>query len=269
MKKTLGRLSLYHGIAAVLHLVQAVAILLVFLLWATDLLEVRLSTDLYNRGTKEIVTKTVGRYSPLVVLMCMEFATFVFECTQSVLATHGKSSYVKGIKRGVNWWRWAEYSLTAGLMTVVVQQLSGATNIFYVVGVGLFLNAAMQWHGYNIEFLRSLKGEGVPNRSRDEMMSWFISFAIFAFIWSSILCYVLRADAASSEKLPWIVWASFGTTIFLFLVFPFILAVGPGKDVKDNSKEKKKWFEYEFAFIVASWVAKTALVVLLVAASLA
>jgi hypothetical protein len=88
-----------------------------------------------------------------------------------------KGSYDNILRDGVNPVRWAEFSVSAGVMLWVICTLSGIVEIRTLVSIAM-LNAALQYVGYLIEKAKA------NNQDTNELL--LVGFSIHTAIWSQI-----------------------------------------------------------------------------------
>jgi hypothetical protein len=260
--KGIQTVTIAHLAAFFLHFISTLALALFFLFADTTPLKGRLTSDVTVRESNGTVTTTLktldkAEYEMSNVLIFMPFITSVFHFIQWCLLHTRSDWFIREIKQGVNILRWIEYSITASLMTFLIAQLSGITNVYLVFSVGVVLNIALQAQGYHFEIAmrfentKKIKDENTTlNTNRFQMwIPLIIGFIIFFFQWSIIACYFYRTVQASGD-VPDFVTAIFYLMLILFTLFaipPFLFA--------------RKWFGidwvgYEIFFIVLSFVSK-------------
>ena len=102
-------------------------------------------------------------------------------------ATVGRSVYEADLRRGINRFRWVEYSLSATIMVLLIASYSGITEITAVIGIA-GANVAMILFGWLQERFNP------PDRSSTTMMPfWFGTLAGVA-PWIAIWFNVVTAD---------------------------------------------------------------------------
>lgn len=241
-------LTTWHIVAAVLHGLSFLVILIAFLVTGPKF-ESILTSDVLTNQTIVTVTE-VSKYNVSWVLMFMPFITSLFHIYQAYLTSQyndvgsfGGTWYTRDIQDGINVVRWIEYSITATLMTWIIAQLSGITNIYLVFLLAVVGNVVLQWHGYFFEL----------NMSQDQWIkrcSPMISgFVLFTGQWSILACYFFRTVSANGGA-PWFVWVSFFGLLVTFLLFPLIQILYYYKKFVDD------WYKYEFYFILLSLISK-------------
>ncbi|TPX33123.1 hypothetical protein SmJEL517_g03954 [Synchytrium microbalum] len=118
--------------------------------------------------------------------------------------------YVSQIRRGINEFRWYEYSLSSSLMIFLISLLFGIYDIITLVNI-FCINACMNYFGLLTEKMNP------PNRTHTDFIAfWYGSFAGIV-PWVSIFAYI---GGVSSSSIPSFVWAILFVYLFFFLTFP-------------------------------------------------
>jgi hypothetical protein len=246
-------LSYYHWAACAVHLISFIVILAFFLTQDTEFTAHLVSDTFITNSTAEDAASQVGvnvysSYELFWVLVFMPLITALFHAAQACLSMGwiGKLGrrYVSDIKNGVNLVRWIEYSITATLMTWIIAQLCGITNVFLVFLLAVVGNVVLQWHGYFFELT-------MKHQSWIERWSPMISgFMLFFGQWSILACYFFRTiNAVGADAVPWFVYVSFFGMLGTFLLFPLVQFLFAVNTIKT-------WFWYELGFIILSLFSK-------------
>lgn len=104
-----------------------------------------------------------------------------------VTATLGRSTYERDLARGINRFRWVEYSFSATLMIILISTYTGITGVDALITVA-GANVAMILFGWLQEVMNP------PGRSRTTMLPfWFGTLAGLA-PWVAIVVNVVGAD---------------------------------------------------------------------------
>jgi len=250
-------LQFWHWVAAVVHILSGIAISIVFGLVDTTNTRGTFTSDVTTtmgaNGTVTTLKKLDADYDLFYVLIPMPFATGLFHILQAVLLFMNCRWYKGDIEKGINIIRWIEYSITASLMTFILAQLCGITNVYLVWLIGVVCNIGLQWHGYYFEVLMDCA-------TKDTKLTWIQKWSpmiggsvIFLGQWSILGCYFARTVIASEEDVPLFVWFAFLGTFVTFVGFPFIQVFFANKFVIED------WYWYEFAFIQLSLASKLVL----------
>jgi len=154
--------------------------------------------------------------------------------------------YVGNLKRGINYARWYEYSISASVMIVIIAMLVG---MYDLVGLILIfsLNAAMIFFGLAME---------VQNRGT-ERVNWtpFVLGCVVGVIpWIAISLYLFAPASRSVGDVPTFVYGIYGSLFMFFNVFAVNMflqyrRIGPWRD----------YLFGERAYIILSLTAKSAL----------
>lgn len=161
-------------------------------------------------------------------------------------ATVWRRSYEAQISRGMNLFRWAEYSVTSSLMVVVIAMLCGIYDISSLVLI-FALNATMILFGWMME---------LHNQTTAKVDWTAYLFGCFAGIvpWIAMGMYFFGAAANSGDSIPGFVYAIFVSLFIAFNVFSVNMILQYAK--------VGKWREYlygEYAYITFSLIAKALL----------
>lgn len=148
--------------------------------------------------------------------------------------------YERNLSRGINVARWAEYSVSASLMVVLICLFVGIRDIAALLGL-FGLNSAMIFFGWLMERHQT------PGRA-DWTAFWFGCFA-GSVPWVAIWWYVLGSD-----RVPGFVYAITLTQLILFTAFALNQAL--------QYAQVGKWQSYLFGestYIKLSLIAKSLL----------
>jgi hypothetical protein len=169
-----------------------------------------------------------------------------------VTATVGRSLYERDLARGINRFRWVEYSVSATLMVILICLYSGITGIEALIAIA-GANVAMILFGWLQELMNP------PGRSRTTMLAfWFGTLAGLA-PWIA-----LTVNIVGAETVPGFVYGIFVSLAIFFFSF--------GLNQWLQYKEIGPWADYAFgekAYLVLSLGAKSALAWQIYAGSLA
>lgn len=170
-----------------------------------------------------------------------------------VTATVGRRRHEKDLRRGLNAFRWVEYSLSATLMIVLIAFYNGIVEISAVFGL-IGANVAMILFGWLQELMNP------PGRTSTTMLPFRFGCVAGAAPWVAITWNLV----AAREDVP-----GFGFAIFVSL-FVFFMSFAVNQWLQ--YKEVGPWRSYAFGergYLVLSLVAKSALAWQIFAGSLA
>ncbi len=167
-------------------------------------------------------------------------------------ATVARGTYERDLRRGINRFRWVEYSFSATIMVVLICLYSGITGISALIAI-VGANVAMIMFGWVQELLNP------PGRAITTMVAfWFGTLAGLA-PWVALAINLIGADT-----LP-------GFVIGIFLsLFVFFMSFGLNQWLQYRGIGP--WRDYAFgekAYLVLSLAAKSALAWQIFAGSLA
>lgn len=231
------RLRFLNIVMGCLHAVQAVVLLLLandFTLPVTTTFWNSDPTPEFDLQRFEIQADfpiAAGAAGFLFLSSLFHFATVV-----------GFGRYSADLRRGINRFRWVEYSLSSSLMIVLIMLITGITDLTAFIGLA-GVNAAMIWFGWIME---------VVNRPGDRV--WWTPFVMGSLAgivpWAAVFVYII---GPGSDVPAWVyaVYVSIFTFFNLFGLNQLLQYRGTGP-----------WRRYLFgerAYIVLSIVAKSAL----------
>jgi hypothetical protein len=230
------RLRNFNAAMGVVHLIQAIMMLAL----SNDFsLPVTRSYLEFDAATQTLVpaSETLFRIGlgPLVSLFL-----FISAGAHFMISTVLYKRYVKNLKKGMNPYRWAEYSLSASIMIVVIAMLTGMYDISSLIMI-FSLNATMIFFGYVME---------VHNQTTKKTNWSSFIFGCFAGLipWIVIAIYLLRAEP------PTFVYYIFVSIAIFFNIFALNMVL--------QYRAKGKWKDYlygERMYVVLSLVAKSLL----------
>ncbi|HSP05113.1 MAG TPA: heliorhodopsin HeR [Acidimicrobiales bacterium] len=159
-----------------------------------------------------------------------------------VTATIGRRTYEADLRRGINRFRWVEYSFSATLMIVLIASYSGITEITAVIGIA-GANVAMILFGWLQERMNP------PGRSSTSMLAFWFGCVAGVAPWIAIAVNIFGADTV-----PGFVYGIFVAQLVFFSSFGLnqwlqYRGIGP-------------WSDYAFgekAYLVLSLGAKSVL----------
>jgi len=155
------------------------------------------------------------------------------------------SRYTKGLENRINIFRWVEYSASSSLMILLIAQITGISDYGALLGI-VGVNASMILFGWLQErYVTPGNGDWLP----------FIFGCIAGIVpWLIVLISVLSPNSPSDATPPGFVYGIIVSIFVLFNTFAYV-------QYKQYSG-KGKWKDYlrgERAYIVLSFVAKSAL----------
>ncbi|HSK24596.1 MAG TPA: heliorhodopsin HeR [Egicoccus sp.] len=167
-------------------------------------------------------------------------------------ATAGRGIYERDLRRGINRFRWVEYSFSATLMVVLICLYSGITGIAALIAI-VGANVAMILFGWVQELMNP------PGRTSTTMLPfWFGTLAGLA-PWAA-----LTVNIAGADEIP-------GFVIGIFVsLFVFFMSFGLNQWLQYRGVGKWRDYAYgEKVYLVLSLAAKSALAWQIFAGSLA
>ncbi len=252
-KLTFERLSKFNFKMGVVHLVQAILMLILaftVIQAADDFDFTPTITQHYlsfNQDTQSLEFATRELFDlPFGVLVSLFL--FISAGAHFLISVPKKTNeiYRSDLARGINQFRWFEYALSSSIMIVLIAVLFGVYDIGSLILI-FIVNATMNLFGLVMEQLNTGK--------QGKAVKWgpFIWGSIAgAAPWIVILLYMF--GTGNFDMVPWFVWAIVATYFVAFNTFPVNMVL--------QYKGVGKWKNYlygERVYIVLSLVAKTAL----------
>jgi hypothetical protein len=159
-----------------------------------------------------------------------------------VTATVGRATYEADLRRGINRFRWVEYSFSATLMVLLIASYSGITDITGVVAIA-GANVAMILFGWLQERMNP------PGRSSTTMTPFWFGTLVGLAPWVAISANLFGAD-----EVPGFVYGIFVAQLLFFFSF--------GLNQWLQYRGVRWWTDYAFgekAYLVLSLGAKSVL----------
>lgn len=166
--------------------------------------------------------------------------------------TVARRTYERDLRRGINRFRWVEYSVSATLMVILIGFYSGITSINAVIAVA-GANAGMILFGWLQELMNP------PGRRSTTMLPFWFGTIVGLTPWISI-----AFNVAGSESVPGFVYGIVVVQAVLFFSF--------GLNQWLQYRGVGRWADYAYgekAYLVLSLVAKSLLAWQIFAGSLA
>jgi len=157
------------------------------------------------------------------------------------------NSYNENLKKGMNPYRWFEYTFSSSIMIWVIATFVGIWD-FWSLAMIFVLNALMIMFGYEMEKLNQYT----------EKTNWFpfiLGSISGGFPWVVLFAYFTGDVIASENNVPKFVYAIFIVYLILFMSFAVNMVL--------QYRGVGRWKDYlygERIYIVMSFVAKTFLV---------
>lgn len=169
-----------------------------------------------------------------------------------VTATVMRGVYEQDLRRGINRFRWVEYSFSATLMVILISFYSGITGINAVVAIA-GANVAMILFGWIQELMNP------PGRSDTTMLPFWFGTLVGLAPWVAIVINIV-----GSETVPGFVYG--------IVVAQFVFFFSFGLNQWLQYRQIGRWADYAYGektYLVLSLVAKSVLAWQIFAGSLA
>lgn len=249
--KTSVKLELLHKwnvYLGVLHLVQAVAILLLAksIAWpitTTYLTKDTIASEIAGKPILASATHTLFNVNP-AFLVAIFFA--MSAVAHGIIATKYRKTYESNLKKGINKARWIEYGLSASVMMVAIAMLTGIYDLSSLIMI-FILDLLMNSTG----LLMELKNQGAK---KIDWLPYWLGCVAGIVPWMVFVIYVVGANVYGTGGIPTFVYYIYGSMFVFFSSFAVNMylqykKVGPWKD----------YLYGERVYMILSLVAKTAL----------
>lgn len=245
MQKKLDSLRRFNLIMSGLHAIQALIMALIAKFdMAYPITVSYLKFDLASQkllpATSELTT--IPLVAPIIIFLAL---SSVFHL---VIATVGNKAYNKGLRKGLNAYRWVEYSFSASTMMIAIAILTGIYDITALIMI-FGLTAIMNLCGLVME---------VHNQTtkRTNWLSYWLGCLAGILPWVAVIIYFWAAGNYGPEeaKIPTFVYWIYVSIFAFFNCFAINMVL--------QYKKVGKWKSYvygERAYIILSLVAKSAL----------
>ncbi|MEF8859493.1 MAG: heliorhodopsin HeR [Halolamina sp.] len=236
------RLRLWNSVMAVLHFLQGVAMVLLAenVLWP-----VTRTRYTFNPETQSIYPETVSSVDANLPLLVAGFL-FISAFAHTVIATVRYDQYVEYLDRGMNPYRWYEYSVSASLMIVVIGILAGVWDLGTLVGL-FGLVAVMNLAGLLME-------QRNESTDRTDWTPYWVGVIAGLVPWITIAVTFVGSVTASGGDFPEFVIYIYVSIFVFFNLFALNMVL--------QYLEVSRWKDYLFGermYILLSLVAKSAL----------
>ncbi len=243
----LKKIRKFNLIMGILHFVQGAFMLTAAL--SIDLIrdfkpEILTNFLKYDEVSQRLVSNTKVLFDlPFGILVASflllsSLAHFIIVCPRF------NKIYNKDLKKGINKFRWIEYSISSSIMIVLIAVLFGIYD-FGALILLFGLNAVMNLLGLLME-------KQNKNKKKIDWTSFIVGSVAGIITW--IVIFMFAFGNADLAQVPWFVYAIFASYFVFFNLFPINMAL--------QYKKVGKWKDYlygERAYIILSLVSKTIL----------
>jgi hypothetical protein len=188
-------------------------------------------------NTSEVLTISLG---PLI-------ASFLFmsAIAHLLIGTVLYKNYIRGLKKGINRYRWYEYSISASVMIVAIAMLTGIYDVATLLLI-FFMNAMMILFGLRMEVVNQ-------NTKRTDWTPFIFGCIAGIIPWIAIAIHLFGAGGGDGGP-PTFVYYIYVSIAVFFNCFAINMVL--------QYKKVWKWTDYLFGektYIILSLVAKTLL----------
>ena len=238
-----SRLRFYNLFMGVLHLVQAIAL---FVLSNDFSLPITTSFLNFDPATQKLapVTQTLANlpFGPMVALFLLLSALAHF----TIASPWVFAWYVNNLKKGINYARWYEYSVSASLMIMLIAMLCGLYDLAGLL-MAFALTAVMNLCGLIME---------IHNQTtrKTNWTSYIVGCIAGVVPWIAIAVYFFGSISTAEGTVP--------TFVYFILPILFVFFFSFALNMLLQYKKIGPWRDYLFgerAYILLSLLAKSAL----------
>jgi len=237
------KLRTYNVVMGFFHLVQAVAILVLSSNFTLPITTSFLNFDAATRSLKPVTHVIINLpFGPLVAVFLLLSAVAHFTISSPGVFNW----YAANLKKGINYARWCEYSLSASVMIVLIGMLCGLYDIAGLL-MAFALTAVMNLCGMIME---------VHNQttSKTNWLSYAVGCIAGIVPWIAIAIYFFGSLSTSEGSVPTFVYFVLPTLFVFFFSFAFNMVL--------QYRKVGKWKDYlygERVYVLLSLIAKSAL----------
>jgi len=236
------KLRKFNGFMGVLHLIQAILMLIVS---NDNTWPIEISYLTFDEVAETLMPVTETwmdiQLAPLVALFL-----FMSSIAHFSIATFLYKKYVKNLKKGMNPYRWIEYTFSASLMIWIIAMLTGIYDLGLLVSL-FILTGVMNLMGLMMEKHNQLT-------EKTDWTSYIIGCIAGAAPWIVIGIYFGKSIIEAGSDFPGFVIGIYFSILVFFNIFAINMVL--------QYKEVWKWKDYlygERMYIILSLVAKSAL----------
>ena len=242
-KKQLERLVKLNLIASGFHGLQGVIILLISSDFA---LPVTTRFLVFDEASQSLQQSSSVLFDLRIAYLVAGFF-FLSAIFHLVIATLQRKKYISNLKKGINKFRWWEYSASASIMMVAIAMLAGVYELSLLLSI-FFFTAIMNLLGLVME---------VHNQTtkKTNWLSYNLGCLAGIIPWIIVAIYFIgTANESGADAIPTFVYWIYVSIFIFFNAFAINMVL--------QYKKIGKWKDYlygEASYIVLSFVAKTLL----------
>lgn len=241
----------WNRILSVLHLVQAIAILVISSDAAFQVTQAYQKFDPVSQSLKPAVRQLFEiqlAYGVAAFFLASSFAHFYVGVLR-------KDWYIRNLKCGINKARWFEYGFSASIMMVAIAMLSGMEDLTSLIMI-FALTAVMNMTGLIME-THNISSDAGDTGAKPNWLSFNVGTFAGLIPWIVIAVFFWAAETGGSEatgSIPTFVYFIFVSIFMFFNCFAINMVM--------QYKKVGKWVDYvygERVYMLLSLVAKTLL----------
>jgi hypothetical protein len=249
MEKTINFKALrkFNLVMGLLHFIQG-ALMLYFALTIEKIVQFKLPVYsnflTFDTATMRLVTENKKMFDVPFAVGVASFLLISALFHFLIVMPKVNDVYNRNIEKGMNPFRWYEYSLSSSLMIVLIALLFGVYDIGLIIAI-FVLNATMNLFGLLMERINQYT----------KKTDWYaFIFGSIAGVGPWIIVFMYAFGNSNLDKVPWFVYAVFASYFIFFNLFPINMIL--------QYKKIGKWKNYiygERVYIILSLVAKSLL----------
>ncbi|MHA3962127.1 MAG: heliorhodopsin HeR [Candidatus Thorarchaeota archaeon SMTZ1-45] len=243
----LKKFNLYAG---VLHLLTGVLMLFLGLTleWSQDVYTIYLDFEIISFDPFEFLVQPTPAVLFTLTNIGVILASFplMSALAHFLIAFPLNDKYVENLKKGMNPYRWYEYSVSSSVMIFLITFLLGIWDLWSLVMI-VVLNAMMIMFGYLMEVINQYT-------EKTKWSPFILGCVSGGTPWVVLFGYFAAAISVAETQPPTFVYIIIFMYLFLFNIFALNMLL--------QYKKVSKWKDYlygERMYIVLSLVAKTLL----------
>lgn len=242
MNFSVSKLRLYNVVMGFLHLAQGLLMISLSNTFALPVTTSYLEFDVDQRTLSPVLDYlTELQIGPLVSLFLLlsSAAHFIISLPRIY------EWYESNIKKGINYARWIEYSVSSSVMMVVIAMLVGVYDLSLIIMI-FFMNAMMILWGLMMERYNQLT-------KKTDWLPYIFGCLAGILPWVVVALYLIYSGDGENKAPDFVYWIFFSIFVF-FNSFALNMVL--------QYKKVGKWKDYSFGekvYILLSLLAKSAL----------
>ncbi len=207
----------WNLICAILHLIQAVAIVILGTSTSAKDFKLPLTTLFLNwddqKPKQELITQGFLQFAPIASIF-----SWLSSAAHFIIIIFFKT-YIADLRKGINKFRWYEYALSSSVMIALIAMLFGMYDIISLILL-MSVNACMNLFGFAMELQNQ-------STKRTDWTSFY--FGCFAGLIPWVCIFAYLGSSGNLEQVPGFVWGILSSYIIMFNTFPVNMVLQYGR----------------------------------------